>query len=839
MRSMKRVVYITAMVVFLAAHTLTAAFFEIETGGARSAGMSGAYSGMTDEPDVVFYNPATLGLLRTSGVALLHQIMPFGMSQEIGSYVWQTSFGNLGVGIVFWNNFFESEENRLVYTGGTPTDMLNIEVTAIASYGLKILDFLSVGGSLKYLSTSIMDYSANAFALDLGATVSFKFLSHKDEARPYDFTGNLVLRNVGLGAKFVDSAGSTASDLTIVLNASQYVPFLRSTIAGEIEFYTARQNQTIPLAIRVGVESLDDFMITPRFGVSYNGNTFKFSLGASFSFDLYQLRYSVDYAYVTSPDDIAYAPFGSHMFGVTIKERPAALYNIVSEYLNFPKAFIAIDDKYEGKADDLVSRIQQDEKGTYVVEIKEFTGNHIVEDKAGFLTTLRDMIKEKLAEDPRIVVYEEGSGKTVDAYLKGRVEVEGELLSFFLTYYAPRDDRELMRNSFTEAVDFEREEKDFNVYKAFSTGKGVRFIIDPSSIVDDNSDFEYLESLSEKTREWVASSIVNVLSGRVIIRSTEADATVFLDGKEVGVIGESKTLTFSAMKGERYIAVIKPGFPGFVTQPPRLIEPQKEYTIDVTFDRMAFETTVTFTSFPSNRPFSLDEASFVDATDTEITNVKSGRHTYYIKDGRGKPRERHFGISEDLIYHIHEVFSWNDTFDTINRDFWKVVSSDRKVTVVATNGALHFFGKTTDDIVKGNGVVTPLFPVNDTITLDISYMFDEESKGALYFGLLDESDNGYLVRCEKEQISKQLFGDGNVLDKVISALKVEDTGLDVHVSVAYDFRDGIVTVFANDVKVYEEEFVLVGNVRFVLFADGNRVETPIDVRVSRLAIENF
>ena len=135
--------------------------------GARASAIAGAYDTYTDDPNVMFYNPASLSTMTANS-----------MSAGFGKYLLDINFGTLaythkykdkgwfGLGVKFFDygSFDRADENG-VSTGETfgANDLM-----VSLGYSNYFYEEINYGVSLKYIYSSIADYKSSALAVDFG-----------------------------------------------------------------------------------------------------------------------------------------------------------------------------------------------------------------------------------------------------------------------------------------------------------------------------------------------------------------------------------------------------------------------------------------------------------------------------------------------------------------------------------------------------------------------------------------------------------------------------------------------------------------------------------------------
>jgi hypothetical protein len=133
---------------------------------ARAAGVNGSFVSMTDDPNTLFYNPGALTTLRQSrgSAGFLKHLLDVN-----GGYVSYArpveGLGTVGGGIIYldYGSFTQTDESMNILGNFGARD-LALVVGAARSFD----DLTSVGVNVKFLYSSIAEFSSAAFAVDAG-----------------------------------------------------------------------------------------------------------------------------------------------------------------------------------------------------------------------------------------------------------------------------------------------------------------------------------------------------------------------------------------------------------------------------------------------------------------------------------------------------------------------------------------------------------------------------------------------------------------------------------------------------------------------------------------------
>jgi hypothetical protein len=134
--------------------------------GARAAGLNGSFVSMTNDPNVLFYNPGALASLTESkGSAgfLKHLLDVNGGYLSYATAI--EGIGTMGAGILTmdYGSFTETDESMNILGSFSARD-----IALIVGFGRSVDDVTSVGANLKIIYSSIAGFSSTGLALDMG-----------------------------------------------------------------------------------------------------------------------------------------------------------------------------------------------------------------------------------------------------------------------------------------------------------------------------------------------------------------------------------------------------------------------------------------------------------------------------------------------------------------------------------------------------------------------------------------------------------------------------------------------------------------------------------------------
>jgi len=183
---------------------------------ARAAGMAEAFTGVADDIQSMYWNPAGLAFMRAPELSAMHMQYFSDIQFEAASYAHPTEFvGTFGFSIV--NLHTDSIERRTEDTAAAIGQFKASDTAYQISHAMKWSDSLSLGSSFKYIRQTLDSAKATAFAFDGGARYDTPW---------HDIRLGLAVQNVGTESKF-----NTEGDplpRTVRLGASK--PFLNQKL---------------------------------------------------------------------------------------------------------------------------------------------------------------------------------------------------------------------------------------------------------------------------------------------------------------------------------------------------------------------------------------------------------------------------------------------------------------------------------------------------------------------------------------------------------------------------------------------------------------------------------
>ena len=211
---------------------------------ARAVAIGGGILTTRNDVSSMFYNPATLNTILKPQASFGFQKHLLDIYSAYGCYGEEIKdFGFVGVGFIIFNyGDFSKTDNQGIKTGVFSANDLVLNL----SYANKLNENISLGTNLKFVNSSIENYSSSAIALDLGVLYSL------DNKRIFFAT---VASNYGIQlSKFVNT---------------------KETLPSQIKFSASYRPEKLPANIQIILYDLTKF------------NPKNFSIGSEFKFAEY------------------------------------------------------------------------------------------------------------------------------------------------------------------------------------------------------------------------------------------------------------------------------------------------------------------------------------------------------------------------------------------------------------------------------------------------------------------------------------------------------------------------------------------------------------------------
>jgi hypothetical protein len=133
---------------------------------ARTASLNGSFVSMKDDPNVIFYNPASIGTMTGSKISLsyVNHLMDVNAGTlSYGQYL--EGVGGIGAGIIYMDYGSFNRRDEFMNLLGTFNAS---ELAFVAGIAGHFDDDVLIGINAKYIYSSLAEYTSTALAVDLG-----------------------------------------------------------------------------------------------------------------------------------------------------------------------------------------------------------------------------------------------------------------------------------------------------------------------------------------------------------------------------------------------------------------------------------------------------------------------------------------------------------------------------------------------------------------------------------------------------------------------------------------------------------------------------------------------
>ena len=256
--------------------TAAASFLNIGM-GVRAAGMGGAFTGIADDANAIYYNPSGLVQLKVKELTAIHTTWLTGVeSQYLGfatSIGEESAFGLSGT-------YLHTEDIERDILGEELGVFRDYYENVNLSYARAITQNLSLGGTLKWIYGSLAEHEASTYGLDVG-------LLYKTSAKGLSL--GLSAQNIGGGMTFIEEEDPLPLNLKFGIG---YRP-IKNLVLG---LNVTKPNTTDRLRLGLGSEYTIAKILSLRAGFSQKGDDEFSGLTAGAGINLFGLQ--LDYAWV-------------------------------------------------------------------------------------------------------------------------------------------------------------------------------------------------------------------------------------------------------------------------------------------------------------------------------------------------------------------------------------------------------------------------------------------------------------------------------------------------------------------------------------------------------------
>jgi len=266
------------------AGTSSAQFLKLEMGG-RHAAMGGTYAAYGHDVFTLWGQPAALAVAPSAWqIGFQHTEWFQGVSQEYAGITSELGAkGRVGlvVNTVAVDNLLRTTDNangQLAAVGGT---FASRDLGISLHYGVKMNEYLSVGGAIRYITSELDNVKADAVAGDIGVRMDVRDIE--------GLTIGLAVTNLGTGLKYLNQR----NDLPWAIRGggAYRIPKLNLLLAADVVKFADRD-----VDAGAGAEWSPIEMLKLRAGYRTQGRDVGEGLTAGVGFNFSGLE--LDYAYV-------------------------------------------------------------------------------------------------------------------------------------------------------------------------------------------------------------------------------------------------------------------------------------------------------------------------------------------------------------------------------------------------------------------------------------------------------------------------------------------------------------------------------------------------------------
>ena len=247
---------------------------------ARANGMAGAYIGLSNDVNAVFYNPAGLSLINNTQIVTTYSNFLLGI--PVGTIAFTKNIDDKRIGIFAQ---YLSDEQEKTDSNGIGIGSFGVSDLILGfSYAKQVHPVVYLGFNFKYLNESIDNFSASILAFDLG-------IIHQTTNKQLKV--GLALKNIGFQLSYyTDDKVKERFPKTVIVGLN-YFPTNKLNILLDVE-----KPLYGDIIAKLGTEYRYNKIISFRTGFNSNavnwnnGGTLSFLAGFSLGFGLNWKKYT-------------------------------------------------------------------------------------------------------------------------------------------------------------------------------------------------------------------------------------------------------------------------------------------------------------------------------------------------------------------------------------------------------------------------------------------------------------------------------------------------------------------------------------------------------------------